>query len=219
MLLVDVAICNRQRAMMQGKEIRAIYDESTIRVYQAYSPAIARPALEAGKFVPPFRLSRMTWIKPSFCWMMYRCGYAGKPGQEMVLGIDITREGFEWALEHSMLSTFRASGHEDSKQWKRALARAPVRIQWDPERDLRLNKIEGVRSIQIGLSGEAVERYVNDWTVRIEDVTPIAKAVRKAVSSGQPHDLPVPSESERLYPISPAIAKIVGGTAPNAAPD
>jgi hypothetical protein len=219
MLLVDDAICNRQRATMGEKEIRAIYDETTIRVYQAYSPAIAKPALEAGRFVPPFKLSRMTWIKPSFCWMMYRCGYAGKPGQEMVLGIDITREGFEWALEHSMLSTFRASGHDDSRQWKRALARAPVRIQWDPERNLRLGKIEDVRSIQIGLIGEAVERYVNDWTVRIEDVTPIAKAVRKAVSSGQPHDVPVPSESERVYPISPAIAETIKATAAKPASD
>jgi hypothetical protein len=94
-----------------------------------------------------------------------------------------------------------------------------VRIQWDPERDLRLNKIEGVRSIQIGLSGEAVERYVNDWTVRIEDVTPVAKAIRKAVSSRQPHELPVPSESERVYPLSPAIAKIIGGTATKSASD
>jgi hypothetical protein len=38
----------------------------------------------------------MTWIKPSFLWMMYRCGWATKPGQERVLAIQITREGFEW---------------------------------------------------------------------------------------------------------------------------
>lgn len=194
---------------MRQREIRAIYDESTIRVYQAYSPAIAKPALKAGRFVPPFSMSRMTWIKPSFCWMMYRSGYASKPGQETVLGIDITREGFEWALEHAMLSTFRESGQSDSKQWKQALTRAPVRVQWDPERDLRSNKIDGVRSIQIGISGEAVERYVKDWTVRIEDVTPVAKAARVAGSQNRRQDAPFPSDYERAYPIGPTIAEII----------
>ncbi len=48
------------------RQIRARYTETTIRVYQAYSPAIAEPALRAGTFVPPFKRERMTWIKPSF---------------------------------------------------------------------------------------------------------------------------------------------------------
>lgn len=194
---------------MPTREIRAIYDDTTIRVYQAYSPAIAEAALRAGKFVPPFSLTQMTWIKPSFCWMMYRCGYADKPGQEMVLGIDITREGFEWALEHSVLSTYRPDVHSDRAEWKRSLARSPVRIQWDPERNLNLDKIEGVRAIQIGLTGEAVERYVNDWTVRIEDVTPIAKVVHEAVRSGGALDIEPPNERERPYPVGPEIAGII----------
>ena len=86
--------------------VRAIYSDRTIRVYQAYRQEIARPALAAGRFVSPFEMDRMTWIKPSFNWMMYRSGYATKPGQEVVLGIDISREGFEWALEHATLSKF-----------------------------------------------------------------------------------------------------------------
>ena len=49
------------------RQIRAAFDQSTITVYQAYSPAIADAAVGAGRFVPPFRLERMTWIKPSFC--------------------------------------------------------------------------------------------------------------------------------------------------------
>lgn len=204
---------------MPSREIRAIYDESTVRVYQAYSPAIGEPALAAGKFVPPFSMSRMTWIKPSFCWMMYRSGYAGKPGQEMVLGIDITREGFEWALAHSMLSTFRESGMSDQKQWKRALASAPVRIQWDPERNLRLNTIAGARAIQIGLSGEAVTRYVNDWTVRIEDMTATAKAIHKAISSSRSPNPAAPCQHERVYPISPDIAKIIQASSTGAVSD
>jgi hypothetical protein len=49
-------------------------------VYQAYSPHIAHAAIAAGTFVTPFKQGRMTWIKPSFLWMMYRSGwYAGRP--------------------------------------------------------------------------------------------------------------------------------------------
>jgi hypothetical protein len=59
--------------------IRAYYTKEYIRVYQAYSDTIADSVLVSGKFVsPPFNLSRMTWVKPSFLWMMYRSGWGGK---------------------------------------------------------------------------------------------------------------------------------------------
>lgn len=37
---------------------------------------------------------------------MYRPGWATKPGQECVLAVKITREGFEWALAHAALSHY-----------------------------------------------------------------------------------------------------------------
>lgn len=114
-------------------QIRATYDAETITVYQAYSPAIADPAVAAGTFVPPFSLTRMTWIKPSFLWMMYRCGWASKSGQERVLAIRITRGGFESALSQACLSHFNRDHHADHDAWRDALRRSPVRIQWDPE--------------------------------------------------------------------------------------
>ncbi|CAM5309459.1 hypothetical protein SHIRM173S_10843 [Streptomyces hirsutus] len=36
---------------------------------------------------------------------MYRCGWGTKEGQETVLAVDITREGFEWALAHACCPT------------------------------------------------------------------------------------------------------------------
>ena len=70
------------------RQVRAKHDDETLVVYQAYSPQIAAPAVAAGTFVAPFKRDRMTWIKPSFLWMMYRCGWATKPGQERVLAVD-----------------------------------------------------------------------------------------------------------------------------------
>ena len=77
------------------KEIRALYTGDTIRVYQAYNQAIAQEAVQNGTFGSRFCLERMTWIKPSFLWMMYRCGWGMKENQEYILGIDIRREAFD----------------------------------------------------------------------------------------------------------------------------
>jgi len=71
-----------------GRQILAQYDESTIIVYQAYRPSIGRYAVERGKLGgEEFSFSRMSWIKPNFLWMMYRCGWGTKEGQEVILGL------------------------------------------------------------------------------------------------------------------------------------
>jgi hypothetical protein len=141
----------------------------------------------------------MTWIKPSFNWMMYRSGFGSNPGQEVILGIDITREGFEWALEHAALTSFDASVHPSHDEWKKSLTLCPVRVQWDPGRDWRMDAQADQRAIQLGLSGEAVQRYVNEWITQIEDVTQVAKAVGDAVRIGTvPSDLPC--QLEQPYP-------------------
>jgi len=55
------------------RQIRADYDEDSITVYQAYSESIAKAAVKEQKLYasPDFSFNRMTWIKPSWCWMMY----------------------------------------------------------------------------------------------------------------------------------------------------
>ena len=67
----------------EERKIYALFDNDTIRVYQAYNTEIAEEALRLGTFGPHFSLTRMTWIKPSFLWMMYRCGWAEKENQEI----------------------------------------------------------------------------------------------------------------------------------------
>jgi len=70
--------------------------------------------------------------------------------------------------------------HPDRSTWQRQLKRAPARVQWDPERDLRLCPLT-YRSLQLGLSGGAVGRYTDEWTVAISDVTPFAREVHGLV--------------------------------------
>ena len=59
----------------EERNIYAVFDDKTIRVYQAYNNEIADEALKLGKFGSKFSLTRMTWIKPSFLWMMYRLNF------------------------------------------------------------------------------------------------------------------------------------------------
>ncbi|KTC39266.1 hypothetical protein AO265_21045 [Pseudomonas sp. ABAC61] len=183
------------------RQIRAVYDASTLRVYQAYSASIADAALAHGTFVsPPFKMERMTWIKPSFLWMMYRAGWGFKDaGQSRILAIDISREGFEWALAHSCPS--HAEEGLNKEQWLQLKDQSPVRIQWDPERDLHLQPQEH-RAIQIGLGQEAVGLYVNQWIQRISDVTPLAHRIHERVLASDLEEARRLLPQEREYPMA-----------------
>ncbi|WP_069763425.1 DUF4291 domain-containing protein [Streptomyces sp. LUP47B] len=185
--------------------IRALHTASTITVYQAYAPEIGLPAVKEGRFPAAWKRDRMTWIKPSFLWMMYRCGWGTKEGQETVLAVEINRDGFEWALTNACLSAYARGTHADRATWQRQLKRAPARVQWDPERDLQLQP-RPYRSLQLGLSGEASRRYADEWTIAIRDVTPLAHEIHALVRAGEldaatrllPEERPYPVEDELL---------------------
>jgi pre-mRNA-splicing factor ATP-dependent RNA helicase DHX16 len=152
----------------------------------------------------------MTWIKPSFLWMAYRSGYATKQNQEHVLAIEISRQGFEWALDHAVLSHIPGSAStEQVETWKKAVEESCVRVQWDPERDLYGNPL-GYRSLQVGLRGEAVERFVDEWIVSIKDVTGAMHEIKEKVErkdlEGAEKLLPV----EEVYTLPEGIARGVG---------
>jgi hypothetical protein len=147
----------------------------------------------------------MTWIKPSFLWMMYRCGWATKPGQERVLAIQLTREGFESALAQACLSHYDHELHPDEAAWSRQLRASPVRVQWDPERSLHLAQLP-YRSLQVGLSGEAAHRYVHEWTLAIVEVTALARRIHALVRDGDDDGANALLPSQRPYPLPPSAA-------------
>ncbi|HEY8979185.1 MAG TPA: DUF4291 domain-containing protein [Streptomyces sp.] len=197
------------------REIRALHTESTITVYQAYAPEIGVPAVRDGRFPALWRRNRMTWIKPSFLWMMYRSDWGTSAGQETVLAVEITRDGFDWALRHSCLSSYVRGLHPDHDTWRRELKRAPARVQWDPERDLNLRPLP-YRSLQLGLSGEASARYADEWTVSIKDVTPLAREIHELVERGELDSAARLLPRERRYRLgdSSAYAPWIGGGDP-----
>ncbi|WP_155723146.1 DUF4291 domain-containing protein [Gluconobacter potus] len=186
---------------IQERQIRAVFDQKTTRVYQAYSDEIADAALSNGTFRPPtFKMERMTWIKPSFLWMMYRAGWGYKDaGQRRILAVDITRTGFEWALTNSC-NTHR--DHSISpEEWNRLKLKSSVRVQWDPERNLQLEPLP-YRSLQIGLSKDAVSLYTGEWIQKITDMTDLAHDIHACVLSGDLENARKKLPKESVYGFS-----------------
>ena len=122
--------------MAAEHEIRADYDRDTIAIYQAYSPIIADAALEAGRFVP-FSFHRMTWIKPSFLWLMHRSNWGQKSAQDRILCVRVKRSGWEKALSLAVLTSFVPGVFATPEEWAEQFAASQVHLQWDPERSLR----------------------------------------------------------------------------------
>ncbi|WP_412537955.1 DUF4291 domain-containing protein [Longispora sp. K20-0274] len=171
-------------------QIRADYDAHTIVVYQAYAPAIADPALRAGRFVAPFSFHRMTWIKPSFLWLMHRSNWARKPGQERVLAVRITRSGWEEALSRATLTTADPE----------AVARAAVHVQWDPERSARGAALNHY-SIQVGIGRHLIRTFADEWIVGLTDLTPQVRKAAALVHAGQAARAHRLFPAERVYPL------------------
>lgn len=123
-------------------EIRADYNQHTITVYQAYNDAIADVAVRDGRFGAPFSFNRMTWIKPSFMWMMERSNWGLKKDQQHILAIRIKRTFFDTLLEQAVLTTPKAHVYPHAGIWETLFAQANVYVQWDPERSINGKKLE-----------------------------------------------------------------------------
>ena len=79
------------------------------------------------------------------------------------------------------------------EEWKEQIKKSDIRCQWDPERDVFGNPLE-YRSIQLGLRGDAVKKYVNEWIVNISDITDYVKELNEKKRIGEDISLWVPKE-------------------------
>jgi Domain of unknown function (DUF4291) len=191
------------------REIRADFDRSSIVVYQAFNDAIADAALKAQRFVAPFSVTRMTWIKPSYLWLMERSGWGTKSNQERILAIRISRQGWDWALHNAVLTTFDASVHPSLDGWRTDFESAVVHVQWDPERSIQGKKLD-FRSIQIGLSRSVIAEYVSSWISEIKDLAPLTAKLRQLRKAGKYQEAKRLLPSERIYETDKIAAKRLG---------
>ena len=165
-----------------------------IIVYQAYNKSIAEYSVEnqilGGS---EFSYSRMSWIKPNFLWMMYRCGWAEKENQERVLAIWIKKEVFEDILENATFTSYISEYFETEQKWREELNTKKVRLQWDPDHNPHGNKTER-RAIQLGLKDEVLEKFGKEQIECIMDITDFVKEQKKHIDRLQIDKLLIPKE-------------------------
>jgi hypothetical protein len=212
-----MAAAHTHNSTVPYRQIRAHYDDETITVYQAYNRAIAAAAVKDQKLhaSPLFKPTRMTWIKPSWAWMLYRAGYSYKdPGQERILALRMRHVDFLGLLQRAVLTSGHggakagpelepetpqaapqesdatnpppADSDKETKPGRRkhrdpAAGKSPdVKVQWDPERTVRLDKLE-YRSLQVGIPAALSSEWTEKWIVSIEDVTDRARELKRVL--------------------------------------
>jgi hypothetical protein len=176
-----------------GRHILAQFDAESVIVYQAFRPAIAEEAVALQRFGPSFSLNRMSWIKPNFLWMMFRCGWATKLDQERVLALRLRRSFFERLLQAAVPSTFSADVWPSERAWQDAVRLSDVRLQWDPDHGPSGNPVAR-RAIQLGMRGPTLAEFARPALLQVQDITEVVARERAHVVS--PYDLlQTPSES------------------------
>jgi hypothetical protein len=206
-LLTEPYLAQATRWPKSGRHILAQFDDESVIVYQAYKPAIGQFAVNNGYFGGEFSLNRMSWIKPNFLWMMYRCGWASKEGQEVVVAVRLKRSAFDEVLRLAVHSSFVPETYENESAWKSAVATSDVRLQWDPDHDPSGTPVER-RAIQLGLRGEALAKYARGWLIAIEDVSEFVRV--ESQRSRSPFDRLI-TPREEVYPVNdPEVARRLG---------
>jgi hypothetical protein len=193
------------------RHILAQFTDDAVVVYQAYRASIGRFAAHYKHFGGKFSLSRMSWIKPNFLWMMYRSGWGTKENQEVTLAVWLRRAAFDAILQQAVPSTFVPAVYPDEGAWKRAVQHSAVRLQWDPDHTPAGGTVER-RAIQLGLRGAVLAQYTRDWIIDIEDISDFVAEQRPLAQAREYAGLVTPREA--VYPVRNAetVARI--GVAP-----
>lgn len=212
-LETELYLTAQERLPKTGKQIIAQVSGEEIVVYQAYNKWIAKYAAEHQVLGGSnFSYNRMSWIKPNFLWMMYRCGWASKENQERVLALWLRKTDFEVILSQAVHSSFQAEDYSDRDAWKQDLEQKEVRLQWDPDHDPYGNKLDR-RAIQLGLKGNMLEAFGREMVTRIEDITEFVQEQKILVDSNRTEQLIV--SVEQVYEVQNiALEKIVRITKP-----
>lgn len=184
-----------------GNHILAQFDNDSIVVYQAYNEQIANALVRNQNFHSSeclkagFKLTRMTWIKTNFLWMMYRSGWATKPNQERILAITLSCEGF-----NSILKLAVSSSKLCEKDFNL------VRLQWDPDHELDYSKVAtGRKAIQLGIRGDYLMKLSKEYIKSIKDITEFVATNREKLKN--PNNLLMPIET--VYRPPEEIARLI----------
>jgi hypothetical protein len=174
------------------RQIRASYSP------QAFNEPIAAAAVAAGTLaVPGFKRTRSTWLKPSLLYMMWRADWGRKGAdQAHILAIELRREAFEGALRAAKLE----------EEGERA---ADVTIRWHQQRDIHGQPL-GWKTVSLGLRGEAVHKYVDEWIVGVRDITEECARIKRMVDEGDEEGAYAALPREKAYELDRGLSERLG---------
>jgi hypothetical protein len=196
---IEIELYQQQQSCIPqtGQHILAQQTNDCIIVYQAFNPFIANYAVDHQQFGGgAYSFNRMSWIKPNFLWMMYRCGWALKENQQHVLAIWIKTTDFDFILSQAAYSSYKEGIYANRDEWKKHLEETAVRLQWDPDHDPHGKPLER-RAIQLGMKGDVLKTFCTEMILKIEDITPFVKEQYAFVANRELDNLAVPQE--RVY--------------------
>jgi len=194
-----------------GRHLLAQFDSGSVVIYQAFREAIGRFAVEHGHFGGEFSFDRVSWIKPSFLWMMSRSSWGTKPGQEKILAVWLERSAFDEILGQAAPADSAGATPSPISKAETGISQPRVIFQWEPDRDPLGNKLDR-RTIQLGLRGDTLRLYAQDWLAGIEDITDVVREVRKSAASIDFGQLSTPAEEP--YPVEDPVVRARLGLSP-----
>jgi hypothetical protein len=65
----------------------------------------------------------------------------------------------------------------------------------------------------VGLSADAVDRYVDEWIVNIADLTPSVTRIREFLRNGDEQAAAALLPTEQPYPTPASVGSVIGATA------
>ena len=125
--------------------------------------------------------------------MMYRSNWGRSQGQEVILAIRLRRTFFDSLLECAVPSSIDSALFDKHDDWRMAVDKSDVRLQWDPDHQPDGMKEER-RAIQLGLRGDTLAAYGKREIVEIIDMNEFVASQREFSESERYSQLRTPVE-------------------------
>lgn len=168
--------------------------------FQAHGEAVADDLLAHGMGSPDcraWRLDRTTRLRLSLPSLLARTDWGRRPGRERILGVRLSRSGFDAMLRSAVLAENAPAVYASPAAFRLATRFAGVLVQWHDDVDPNGDVLPW-QTPRFALRDHALRAFTHEWVVGLVDLTTWVRQHRDVRSAA----LPVPVA--RAIPLSPA---------------
>ncbi|MCB9685139.1 MAG: DUF4291 family protein [Alphaproteobacteria bacterium] len=171
--------------------------------FQAHGEEVADDLLAHGMGSPhcrAWRLDLTTRLRLSLPALLARTDWGRLAGRERILGVRMSRAGFDAMLRSSVLAENVPSVYASAAAFRLATRYAGVLVTWHGEVDPNGDPLPW-QTPRFSLRDQALHAFTHDWVIGVMDLTPWVRQHRDHRSSGMPVPVcgPIPvSDADRL---------------------